>query len=175
MVRTNLQEFVGDVHVLSNLQVGSNLFANDLAANVLTIAGNVAAEYFIGDGGFLSNIATTLDDIISNPNGNSVSNTVVFISGQDPIANTAIGSCPEMKTTVLETLFPLGLEMISSRVVAIFERKPPSPMKYSAATFPAMVNTFAARSFANRFDPTCKLLKTWISPTNSWRLLRTIY
>jgi hypothetical protein len=51
MVRTNLQEFVGDVHVLSNLQVGSNLFANDLAANVLTIAGNVAAEYFIGDGG----------------------------------------------------------------------------------------------------------------------------
>jgi hypothetical protein len=103
MVRTNLQEFVGDVHVLSNLQVGSNLFANDLAANVLTIAGNVAAEYFIGDGGFLSNIATTLDDIISNPNGNSVSNTVVFISGQDPIANTAIVTYANVGISVSNT------------------------------------------------------------------------
>jgi hypothetical protein len=103
MVRTNLQEFGGDVHVLSNLQVGSNLFANDLAANVLSIAGNVAAEYFIGDGGFLSNIATTLDDIISNPNGNSVSNTVVFISGQDPIANTAIVTYANVGISVSNT------------------------------------------------------------------------
>jgi hypothetical protein len=72
------------------LSIGSNIFVNTHAANVLTIIGSVGANTFIGDGGFLSNIATTLDDIISNPNGNSVSNTVVFISGQDPIANTAI-------------------------------------------------------------------------------------
>jgi hypothetical protein len=103
MVRTNLQEFGGDVHVLSNLQVGSNLFANDLAANVLSIAGNVAAEYFIGDGGFLSNIATTLNEIVANPDGNSVSNTVVFISGQDPIANTAIVTYANVGISVSNT------------------------------------------------------------------------
>jgi hypothetical protein len=52
MVRTNLQEFGGDVHVLSNLQVGSNLFANDLAANVLTVAMVPSGRHiFIGDGG----------------------------------------------------------------------------------------------------------------------------
>ena len=90
MVRTNLQEFVGDVHVLSNLQVGSNLFANDLAANVLTVIGSIGANIFIGDGGLLSNIATTLDDIVANPGGNVVSNTLIFESGQDATSNTGL-------------------------------------------------------------------------------------
>ena len=90
MVRTNLQEFGGDVHVLSNLQVGSNLFANDLAANVLTVIGSIGANIFIGDGGLLSNIATTLDDIVANPGGNVVSNTLIFESGQDATSNTGI-------------------------------------------------------------------------------------
>ena len=90
MVRTNLQEFVGDVHVLSNLQVGSNLFANDLAANVLTVDGSIGSTFFIGDGGLLSNIATTLNDIVANPGGNAVSNTLVFESGADVTSNTAI-------------------------------------------------------------------------------------
>jgi hypothetical protein len=88
MVRTNLQEFAGDVHVLSNLQVGSNIFANDLAANVLTVIGSIGANIFIGDGGLLSNIATTLDDIIDQ--GNTVSNTVIFVSGNDATSNTGI-------------------------------------------------------------------------------------
>ena len=88
MVRTNLQEFAGDVHVLSNLQVGSNLFANDLAANVLNVIGSIGANLFVGDGGLLSNIATTLDDIIDQ--GNTVSNTVIFVSGNDATSNTGI-------------------------------------------------------------------------------------
>jgi hypothetical protein len=88
MVRTNLQEFAGDVHVLSNLQVGSNLFANDLAANVLNVIGSIGANLFVGDGGLLSNIATTLDDIIDQ--GNTVSNTIIFVSGNDATSNTGI-------------------------------------------------------------------------------------
>jgi hypothetical protein len=85
------------------LSIGSNIFVNTHAANVLTIIGSVGANTFIGDGGFLSNIATTLDDIISNPNGNSVSNTVVFISGQDPIANTAIVTHKDVGISVSNT------------------------------------------------------------------------
>src|SRR6056300_257943 len=101
MVRTNLQEFAGDVHVLSNLQVGSNLFANDLAANVLNVIGSIGANLFVGDGGLLSNIATTLDDIIDQ--GNTVSNTIIFVSGNDPIANTAIVTYANVGISVSNT------------------------------------------------------------------------
>ncbi len=90
MVKTNIQTFSGEVEILSNLHVGNYLTANGAASNVLDITGNVGATFFVGDGGFLSNIATTLDDIISNPDGNTVSNTIVFVSGQDATSNTAI-------------------------------------------------------------------------------------
>ena len=103
MVRTNLQEFVGDVHVLSNLQVGSNLFANDLAANVLTVIGSIGANIFIGDGGLLSNIATTLNDIVANPGGNTVSNTLVFESGADATSNTAIATLSNVGISISNT------------------------------------------------------------------------
>jgi hypothetical protein len=103
MVRTNLQEFVGDVHVLSNLQVGSNLFANDLAANVLTVDGSIGSTFFIGDGGLLSNIATTLNDIVANPGGNTVSNTLVFESGADATSNTAIVTLSNVGISISNT------------------------------------------------------------------------
>jgi hypothetical protein len=103
MVRTNLQEFVGDVHVLSNLQVGSNLFANDLAANVLTVDGSIGSTFFIGDGGLLSNIATTLNDIVANPGGNTVSNTLVFESGADVTSNTAIATLSNVGISISNT------------------------------------------------------------------------
>ncbi len=103
MVRTNLQEFVGDVHVLSNLQVGSNLFANDLAANVLTVDGSIGSTFFIGDGGLLSNIATTLNDIVANPGGNTVSNTLVFESGADVTSNTAIVTLSNVGISISNT------------------------------------------------------------------------
>jgi hypothetical protein len=103
MVRTNLQEFGGDVHVLSNLQVGSNLFANDLAANVLTVDGSIGSTFFIGDGGLLSNIATTLNDIVANPGGNTVSNTLVFESGADATSNTAIATLSNVGISISNT------------------------------------------------------------------------
>src|SRR5210317_2264750 len=103
MVRTDLQEFVGDVHVLSNLQVGSNLFANDLAANVLTVDGSIGSTFFIGDGGLLSNIATTLNEIVANPGGNAVSNTLVFESGADATSNTAIVTLSNVGISISNT------------------------------------------------------------------------
>src|SRR5210317_1207397 len=78
MVKTNIQSFPGEVEILSNLHVGSYLTANGAASNVLEITGNVGATFFIGDGGFLSNIATTLSDIVDQ--GNTVSNVVQFSS-----------------------------------------------------------------------------------------------
>ena len=78
MVRTNIQTFSGEVEILSNLHVGSNLVANDTASNVLSVTGAIGANIFIGDGGLLSNIATTLGKIVDQ--GNAVANVVQFSS-----------------------------------------------------------------------------------------------
>jgi hypothetical protein len=78
MVRTNIQTFSGEVEILSNLHVGSNLVANDTASNVLSVTGAIGANIFIGDGGLLSNIATTLGKIVDQ--GNTVANVVQFSS-----------------------------------------------------------------------------------------------
>jgi hypothetical protein len=48
----------------------------------------VGANTFIGDGGLLSNIATTIDQIIDQ--GNTVSNTLQLISGMDATSNTGL-------------------------------------------------------------------------------------
>jgi hypothetical protein len=66
------QFFLGDGGLLSNISAGSNysnanvanylptytgnLQSNNIAAGNLTASGNVAATYFVGDGGFLSNV-----------------------------------------------------------------------------------------------------------------------
>ena len=106
MVTTNIQAFSGEVEIASNLEVGtgnlfidtsltgsvgikntaptfdlsvgSNLHISDAGSNVLNITGNVGATNFIGDGGLLSNIATTLSDIVNQ--GNTVANVVQFNS-----------------------------------------------------------------------------------------------
>ena len=82
MVKTNIQTFSGEVEILSNLHLGpsgsSYLTANGAASNVLDITGNVGATFFVGDGGFLSNIATTLSDIVNQ--GNVSSNVLQFDS-----------------------------------------------------------------------------------------------
>jgi hypothetical protein len=75
------------------LSVGSNIFANTYAdmfasSNALTVHGRVGANLFVGDGGLLSNIATTLGDIVNQ--GNAVSNTIIFESGADTTSNTGI-------------------------------------------------------------------------------------
>jgi hypothetical protein len=86
-----------------DLSVGSNLYVDDTGSNVIHVTGNVYATRFIGDGSFLENIASSLEEIIIN--GNVTSNTVEFnnaisfvttgnvgISNNAPEHNLSVGS-----------------------------------------------------------------------------------
>ena len=70
------------------LQVGSNLYVEDAGSNVLHVTGNVYADYFVGDGSQLTGIAASLDQIVDQ--GNTVSNTIQIISGQDATSNIGL-------------------------------------------------------------------------------------
>ena len=59
-----------------NLSVGSNLYVDDDGSNVLVVTGNVKADYFLGDGSALTNIASNLEQIANN--GNVTSNTLLL-------------------------------------------------------------------------------------------------
>jgi hypothetical protein len=62
-----------------DLSVGSNLYVEDVGSNVVHVTGNIYATRFIGDGSFLENIASSLQQITDN--GNTTSNTVIFENG----------------------------------------------------------------------------------------------
>jgi hypothetical protein len=74
--------------VTKTLQVGSNLYMEDAGSNVLHVTGNIYADYFVGDGSQLTGIAATLDDIVDQ--GNTVSNTIQIVSGQDASSNIGL-------------------------------------------------------------------------------------
>src|SRR5210317_2437010 len=74
--------------VTKTLQVGSNLYVEDAGSNVIHVTGNVYADYFVGDGSQLTGIAASLDQIVDQ--GNTVSNTIQLISGQDPVSNVGL-------------------------------------------------------------------------------------
>jgi predicted acyltransferase (DUF342 family) len=94
---TVLQDSVGIANTapIHDLNVGSNLYVDDAGSNVLHVTGNVYATRFIGDGAFLENIASNLQQITDN--GNVTTNTVQFTNqvtslvteGSVGIANTA--------------------------------------------------------------------------------------
>jgi hypothetical protein len=58
----------------------------DVTTERLEISGNVKATHFVGDGGLLSNIATTLNAIVNQ--GNTTSNTVQFTNADTGIVST---------------------------------------------------------------------------------------
>jgi hypothetical protein len=60
----------------------------DAGSNVLHVTGNIYADYFVGDGSQLTGIAATLDDIVDQ--GNTVSNTIQIVSGQDASSNVGL-------------------------------------------------------------------------------------
>jgi len=62
-----------------DLSVGSNIYVEDAGSNVVHVTGNIYATRFIGDGSFLENIASSLQQITDN--GNTTSNTVIFENG----------------------------------------------------------------------------------------------
>jgi hypothetical protein len=74
--------------VTKTLQVGSNLYVEDAGSNVLHVTGNVYADYFVGDGSQLTGIAASLDQIVDQ--GNTVSNTIQIVSGQDATSNIGL-------------------------------------------------------------------------------------
>ena len=92
-VQNNLvvNERIGISNLLPDhdLSVGSNLYVDDSGADVLVVTGNVLATRFIGDGGYLSNIASTFEDIIIN--GNTASNTVELRATTSLVATGNVG------------------------------------------------------------------------------------
>ena len=93
---TKLQDSVGIANTapVHDLDVGSNLYVEDTGSNVLHVTGNVYATRFIGDGAFLENIASNLQQITDN--GNVTTNTVQFdgstalvTTGKVGVSNTA--------------------------------------------------------------------------------------
>jgi len=67
------------------LAVGSNLWIEDTGSNVLTVEGNVAANYFIGDGSQLTGVAASLNNITEVDSNVGISNT-------NPQHTLAVGS-----------------------------------------------------------------------------------
>ena len=69
---------VGIASVSTNhtLNVGSNLYVDDVGSNVLVVTGNVAADTYHGDGSKLTGLVTTLQDV--SDNGNTTSNVIQF-------------------------------------------------------------------------------------------------
>jgi hypothetical protein len=67
------------------LAVGSNLWIEDTGSNVLTVEGNVAANYFIGDGSQLTGVAASLNNITEVGGSTGISNTT-------PIYTLNVGS-----------------------------------------------------------------------------------
>ena len=50
---------IANLNPQNTLDVGSNLSVDDLASNVVSVKGNVAARYFTGDGRYLTNVVMT--------------------------------------------------------------------------------------------------------------------
>jgi hypothetical protein len=80
---------IGNVHTLTSntLQVGGNLYVRDTGSNVLTVNGNVVANYFEGDGSKLSGIVTDLQGVTDN--GNVTTNVVQFSNATTGLVTTA--------------------------------------------------------------------------------------
>ena len=66
-----------------NVGIGTNI-----TTQRLEVSGNVKATHFVGDGGLLSNIATTLNSIVNQ--GNTTSNTVQFTNSNTIFCRNSI-------------------------------------------------------------------------------------
>src|SRR6056300_57083 len=99
---TNALSFVasGNVGIANTapehtIGIGSNVYVDDTGSNVIHAIGNVYATRFIGDGYFLSNIASNLEQIVTN--GNVTTQTIsiendtlsLITTGPAGIANTS--------------------------------------------------------------------------------------
>jgi hypothetical protein len=74
--------------VTTTMQIGSNVVVDDVGSNVIHVTGNIYADYLVGDGSQLTGIAASLDQIVDQ--GNTVSNTIQIVSGQDASSNVGL-------------------------------------------------------------------------------------
>src|SRR5210317_259208 len=84
-----------------NLDIGSNLYVEDAGSNVLYVTGNIYADYLVGDGSQLTGIAASLDQIVDQ--GNTVSNTIQIVSGQDATSNIGLVTHDDVGISVSNT------------------------------------------------------------------------
>ena len=79
---------VGIANVSTNhtLNVGSNLYVDDVGSNVLVVSGNVLADSYYGDGSKLTGLVTTLQDV--SDNGNTTSNVIQFTNADTAFTAT---------------------------------------------------------------------------------------
>jgi predicted RNase H-like nuclease (RuvC/YqgF family) len=106
LVVQNDATFIGDVMTQSNvgimnaapihtLDVGSNLYVDDTAANVLVVGGNAVADYFIGDGSLLTGINPTIEDVLTNGN---VASSVIHSTASNAAMSAAGGLVTHKRT-----------------------------------------------------------------------------
>jgi hypothetical protein len=89
-----------------DLSVGSNIYVDDDGSNVVHVEGNIAATRFIGDGAYLTNIASNLEQIVLN--GNTTSRTVHFENAISVVTTGAVGianSAPEHDLSIGSNLY----------------------------------------------------------------------
>jgi uncharacterized coiled-coil protein SlyX len=88
----SLEQITNTGNVTSNTVQFSNAITSLTAASNVVVAGNVTADYFVGDGSNLTGISSTLQAITDN--GNVTSNTIQFsnaITGLVTTANVEVG------------------------------------------------------------------------------------
>lgn len=93
---------VGIANTLAShtLDIGSNVYIDDTGSNVIHAIGNVYATRFIGDGYFLSNIASNLEQIALN--GNVTSQTLSLLNTD--VSMSTLGSVGIANTEPVHTL-----------------------------------------------------------------------
>src|SRR6056300_912202 len=87
--------------VTATLQIGSNVVVDDVGSNVMHVTGNIYADYLVGDGSQLTGIAASLDQIVDQ--GNTVSNTIQIVSGQDASSNVGLVTHDDVGISVSNT------------------------------------------------------------------------
>ena len=79
-IAATLNDIVDQGNTTSNVVQFTNPTTGLVVSSNIVVGGNVTATNFLGDGGLLSNLVTTLQDV--SDNGNTTSNTLQFTNAQ---------------------------------------------------------------------------------------------
>jgi hypothetical protein len=90
---------IANTSPIHTLDIGSNAFIDDTGSNVIKVTGNVYATRFVGDGYFLSNIASNLQEIVTNGN-----ETNIVVKLQNTLSLTTTGNVGIANTAPIHTL-----------------------------------------------------------------------